>query len=202
MSAIAIIPARGGSQRIPGKNKRIFFGKPIVAYSIECAMESRLFSEIIVSTDDPEIMQIARDYGATPVVRLTLADAKTGTQEVMGHVLRTHSHPIERQACCIYATCPMMTPGDLIRGWTRLNVPRTVYAMSVGTDPLADAGMFYWGWTNAFVENVPLISINTGIVPIPGERVCDINTPEDWARAEQMYQRWKEQLCPEVISQE
>ena len=188
MTAIAIIPARAGSVRIQGKNKRPFHGKPIIQYSIEAARASKLFAHVFVSTDDPEIIEIAKASGAIPLVRLSLVDSKSGTQEVMGHVLRTQTDAWKPQfACCIYPTAPMMTAGDLIRGWNRMCVPRTVYTMSVGTDPLHDPGQWYFGLADAFRDGLPLIDINTGMVPIPAARCCDINTEADWTRAEQMY---------------
>lgn len=191
--AIAIIPARGGSKRIPRKNIRMFFGKPIIAYSIQAALDSKLFDEVIVSTDDDEIMGVAERYGARPIRRLTLADEHTGTQEVMSHVLRCQMGQHYKRACCIYPTCPMMTADDILRGWHRLNIPRTVYAMSVGTEPLHDPGMWYWGWTSSFKNREPLLELGTGIVPIDTNRVCDINTEEDWIKAEGMYAAWKPQ---------
>lgn len=194
MTCIAIIPARGGSVRIPGKNKRLFHGKPIITYSIEAARASKLFAHVFVSTDDPEISQIAEAAGAIPLVRLELVDSASGTQEVMGHVLRTQCDPWKPKfAACIYPTAPMMTPEDLKRGWGRMLVPRTVYAMSVGTEPLHDPGNWYFGLASAFKDGLPLLDINTGIVPIPAERCCDINTEEDWLRAERMYAALQDQ---------
>ena len=198
MTAVAIIPARGGSVRIPYKNIRQFHGKPILAYSIIAAKESGLFSEIFVSSDDQDILDIAGAYGAMPLHRLTLADELTGTQEVMGHVLRKQVDQAHEFACCIYPTAPMMTAADLATGWWRLMVPRTVYAMSVGTEPLHDPGQWYWGIAKAFRDGWPLLDINTGIVPIPKERCCDINLPEDWSRAEAMYQAWQESITKEA----
>jgi N-acylneuraminate cytidylyltransferase len=199
MTAIAIIPARAGSVRIPGKNKRLFHGKPIITYSIEAARASKLFAHVFVSTDDPDISLIAEAAGAIPLVRLSLVDAESGTQEVMGHVLRTQTDAWKPEyACCIYPTAPMMTAGDLIRGWNRMVVPRTVYTMSVGTDPLHDPGQWYFGLAKAFRDGLPLLDINTGMVPIPPERCCDINTEDDWYRAERMYQAWQESITKEA----
>lgn len=198
MSAVAIIPARGGSRRIPRKNIRQFHGKPIISYSIIAAKESGLFSEVFVSSDDQDILDIAGAYGAMPLHRLTLADEHTGTQEVMGHVLRMQVDQAHEYAACIYPTAPMLTPQDLYRGFWRVRVPRTVYAMSVGTEPLHDPGMFYWGLAKAFRDGLPLIDMNTGMVPIPPERCCDINTEADWQRAERMYQAWQESLTKEA----
>lgn len=89
MSNVCIIPARGGSKRIPRKNIKNFFGKPMLAYPIQTALESELFSKIIVSTDDPEIAEIAQKYGAeVPFIRPTdLADDFAGTAPVIKHAL-------------------------------------------------------------------------------------------------------------------
>ena len=86
---VAVIPARGGSKRIPRKNIRPFAGKPIIAYSIAAAQQCRLFDRIVVSTDDAEIAAVARSYGAeTPFVRpAELSDEHTGTVAVTGHAL-------------------------------------------------------------------------------------------------------------------
>lgn len=87
--AVAVIPARGGSKRIPRKNIKPFHGKPLIAYSIEAALKSGLFEQVIVSTDDEEIAQIAQEYGAkVPFLRpKELADDYCGTQEVVSHAL-------------------------------------------------------------------------------------------------------------------
>lgn len=133
---VAVIPARGGSQRIPRKNIRLLDGKPLIAYSIETAIASGLFDRIIVSTDDEEIAEVVRGYGAeTPFMRpANLADHMTGTTPVMQHAL---SYLIEEgrtpdQACLIYATCPMLTPDDLQQGFAQLN-QRTAFCFSATT---------------------------------------------------------------------
>jgi pseudaminic acid cytidylyltransferase len=122
---VAIIPARGGSQRIPRKNIRLLNGKPLIAYSIETALASRLFDKVIVSTDDAEIAQIARDFGAkTPFLRpANLADHMTGTTPVMQHALRflIDEGKIPDEACLIYASCPLLTTEDLQQGLAQLN---------------------------------------------------------------------------------
>ena len=180
----AIIPARGGSVRILRKNIKTFRGKPIIGYSIQAARESMLFDRIIVSTDDSEIDLIAREHGAKVVIRSAKDDGSKGTQEVARDVLvRQLDISI---ACVIYPTCPLLEAADLVDGFEALG-ERNHYAMSVGTEPLADAGCFYWGQAGAFRRRVPLIGPHTAMVPLPPERVCDINTPEDWARAERMY---------------
>ena len=183
---VAIIPARAGSQRIPGKNIRPFHGKPIIAYSIRAALDTRLFDHVIVSTDSEEIAEIAQACEADVLIRpAALADGKTGTQEVMRH----HLQAIDaEQACCIYATAPMLTAADLLRGWQQIHRPGVVYSFAVGTEPqLHDAGQFYWGSGWAFREGAPLWHSHSAMVPIDPRRVCDINTEDDWIRAEVMY---------------
>ncbi|MGB0861941.1 MAG: pseudaminic acid cytidylyltransferase [Saprospiraceae bacterium] len=112
MKKIAIIPARGGSKRIPRKNIKSFLGKPIIAYSIEAALSSNLFDEVMVSTEDEEIAVVARKYGAkVPFVRSEKnSDDFTGTGDVCFEVLNAYkTKGISFDlACCIYATAPLI----------------------------------------------------------------------------------------------
>lgn len=123
---IAIIPARGGSKRIPRKNIKDFLGKPIISYSIEVAINSGLFDEVMVSTDDKEIASIAKEYGAkVPFMRskenaddyATLADV---IEEVKLHYDQKQDH--FDNICCILATAPLMTANLLIEGYRELNI--------------------------------------------------------------------------------
>jgi pseudaminic acid cytidylyltransferase len=192
MKSLAIIPARGGSKRIPRKNIKLFDGRPIIAYSIYTARRSKLFDRILVSTDDEEIAQVATDCGAGVIMRpAELADDITGTQDVMKHAAEV----VDRHhfMCCIYPTSPLMHEHDLIRGYRMVQDYNVDFAFSVGTEPLRDAGMFYWGTWRSFLEGRTLYSDRTRIVPINEKFVCDINTPEDWARAERMYATLKEE---------
>lgn len=114
MRRIAIIPARGGSKRIPRKNVRPFMGRPIIAYSIEAAMESGVFDEVMVSTDDAEIAEVAAGYGASvPFMRSAdTANDYATTADVIREVLRCYAG-IGREFdafACIYATAPFVTP--------------------------------------------------------------------------------------------
>lgn len=191
---VAIIPARGGSQRIPGKNIKPFHGKPIVAYSIETAVESKLFDRVFVSTESKEIMEVATEAGAEILTRPEhLAENQIGTQQVIGSALFDLSFAGVKPdaACCIYATAPMLETGDLATAMALLAQSGAKFAFAVGTEPLRDAGMFYWGRTEAFLCNEPLVASHSLMVPIPEDRVCDINTPEDWLRAETMYETLK-----------
>jgi N-acylneuraminate cytidylyltransferase len=184
LSRIAIVPARGGSVRVPRKNIRLFHGRPIIGYSIEAARKSHLFDSVIVSTDDDEIEQVASAAGAN-VVRRPIDDGSTGTQEIAARVLDSMLSATE--ACVIYATSPLLVPDDLVRGYAVLQRFGALFAMSVQVDPLADAGCFYWGKAEAFRVRAPLIDSHTVMVPMPAHRVCDINTEADWSRAESMY---------------
>jgi len=184
---VAIIPARGGSQRIPRKNVKPFFGKAILAYSIEAARACGLFQRIYVSTDDVMIGIAAHHYGAIPVHRgAHLARNDVGTQEVARDlVLRL---PEARYACCIYATAPLMDTQDLKRAFDTLVDQNWDFVYSVGPDGV-DAGQFYWGSRDAFINREPLPGVRARPFNIAPERVCDINIPEDWARAEALYSK-------------
>lgn len=116
-NAVAIITARGGSKRIPGKNIREFMGKPMLVYGIEAALQSGIFREVMVSTDDEEIARIARDAGAAvPFMRSeeTSGDFAT-TDDVLMEVLRTYGERGEvfDYMACIYPTAPFVTAGKL-----------------------------------------------------------------------------------------
>lgn len=117
---IAIIPARGGSKRIPRKNIRAFYGRPIISYSIKAALDSGLFDEVMVSTDDAEIASVAQEHGArVPFFRSAeTSDDYATTNDVILEVLREYrSRGSEYDtACCIYATAPFTTPDMLRRG--------------------------------------------------------------------------------------
>jgi len=117
MSAIAIITARGGSKRIPKKNIRDFCGKPIIAYSIQAALESGIFDEVMVSTDSEEIAEIARMYGAAvPFLRSEkTSDDYATTKDVLLEVLEQYEKTGNRfdEMCCIYPTAPFVTAEKL-----------------------------------------------------------------------------------------
>lgn len=124
MRTIAIITARGGSKRIPGKNIRSFCGKPILAYSIEAAAATGLFDEIMVSTDDEEIAAAAREYGAkVPFYRSSISSGDYATtNDVLLEVLEEYEKRGERfeMACCLYPTAPFVTAERLKEAHTRL----------------------------------------------------------------------------------
>ncbi len=118
---LAIIPARGGSKRIPNKNIKDFSGKPIIAYSIELALNSGLFDEIMISTDSKQIAQIAKNYGAkVPFLRSKQnSDDFAGTVDVLVEVLENYKNKtgqIFKVGCCIYPTSPLLTIKNLKKG--------------------------------------------------------------------------------------
>lgn len=139
MVNVAIIPARGGSKRIPRKNIKLFHGKPIIAYSIEAAIQSGLFDRVIVSTDDAEIAAVSEQYGAkVPFFRpKPLSDDFTGTHAVVDHALSW----IEQQggkvnyACCIYATSPFLQIKHLEMGHVLLQEPNKTFVFSATAYP-------------------------------------------------------------------
>ncbi len=133
MSAVAIIPARGGSQRIPRKNLKLFNGEPMIVGSIRTALASGLFECVVVSTDDEEIAALARAHGAqVPFMRPDrLADAYTGTAAVIQHALSELDRCYE-YACCIYATAPLLQARFLRQGFHALQgAPDKSFAFSV-----------------------------------------------------------------------
>ncbi|MDZ7641811.1 MAG: pseudaminic acid cytidylyltransferase [Desulfurivibrio sp.] len=121
---VAVIPARGGSKRIPGKNIKPFAGKPIIAWSIEAALASGLFDAVIVSTDSDDIAAVAREHGAeTPFVRpAELADDYATTAVVVYHALEwlRDNRQLPDNVCCFYATAPFVTPAMLQESFSLL----------------------------------------------------------------------------------
>jgi len=124
MKTICIIPARGGSKRIPRKNIKRFLGKPIIAYSIESALSSRIFDEVMVSTDDEEIANLASGLGAmVPFLRSKEnSDDKASTFDVIKEVIDNYEKQGKRFdfACCLYPTAPFITANHLIEAKQKL----------------------------------------------------------------------------------
>lgn len=191
-NAICVIPARGGSTRIPMKNIKEFHGQPIIAYSIQLAQHCDFFDRIIVSTDSDEIAAVAEQYGAEVYRRPPeFATNEVGTQEVVGqclHAIGANEHDL---AICIYATAPLLRPKEILTGlYVYANDDDAVYLFSAGMDDqgeLHDAGGFYIGAALDFMYGTPLGTEHDRLLLLPSNRFCDINTPEDWARAEEMY---------------
>lgn len=195
--ALAFIPARGGSRRIPRKNIRKFHGKPIIAYSIEAARQSEFFDSVFVTTDDEEIADVAIQYGANIIHRpADMAEDDVGTREVMKHTVfaindgmldgMTFRWPYQ-YVCCIYATAPMMSVDDLRVGFEAIQQPGIAHAISIGYPPLQDAAQFYWSTRSALEQDIEYFNRNTALVYIEPHRICDINTEDEWSKAEAMY---------------
>lgn len=145
MSNLAIITARGGSKRIPRKNIRPFLGKPILAYSIDAALQSGLFDEVMVSTDDNEIADIARQHGASvPFLRKPeTSDDYATTADVLIEVLRQYAKQgkVFDYACGLYPTAPFVTAGLLQNAFATLIENRfdTVYPVQPFNFPIQRA---------------------------------------------------------------
>lgn len=219
---VAVIPARGGSKRIPRKNIKVFGDKPMIAYAITAAKKSGLFDRILVSTDDSEIANIANEWGAeTPFVRpVELANDYAATVPVVAHAIQ-ECEALGWQidyACCIYPAVPFLEIEDLQGSYKQIELSDADYCFPVTEFPSSiqralkrntvgtlqpfypefelvrtqdlerafyDAGQFYWGRKDAWFSNPRVHSSGLGFV-IPNWRVVDIDTPEDWDRAERL----------------
>ncbi|MBT7901785.1 MAG: pseudaminic acid cytidylyltransferase [Candidatus Marinimicrobia bacterium] len=221
---VAVIPARGGSKRIPRKNIKEFCGKSMIAWPIDFTKQSNLFDHILVSTDDEEIAEISKSCGAdVPFMRpAELSDDYVGTAEVIAHAVSwMHEQGWQVDAvCCIYATSVFLNKDDLVKGFEALNTGKWKYAFSV-TDfeysifrsfkeipsggvemffseyfkkrsqdlPIAlhDAAQFYWGKPDAWLSSLKMFERHSYPVIIPRWRVQDIDTEDDWKRAELLF---------------
>lgn len=161
MSRIAIIPARGGSKRIPRKNIKEFCGKPILAYSIEAALNSKLFDEVMVSTDDNEIKEIAKQYGASvPFLRSAeTANDFAILKDVLNEVLAKYKE-LEKsfdEVCCILPTAPLVEADDIIKSYEILEkekcvsvVPVVKYSYTIFRSLKIENGRLAMNWTENF----------------------------------------------------
>lgn len=218
---LAVIPARGGSKRIPRKNIKYFCGKPIIAWSIERAKECGIFNQIIISTDDEEIAEIAKKFGASvPFIRSKeLSDDFSTTDDVMVHATKWLQENNEHLnlVCCIYATAPFIQKNDLLDAYKIFRKNNYSYVFSATTFPFPikraikklknggidmfypnhyktrsqdleeayhDAGQFYMGKPQAWINKERQFGLNSEIITIPQWRVQDIDSEEDWKRAE------------------
>lgn len=227
---LAVIPARGGSKRIPRKNIKEFCGKPMIAWSVAAAQESSCFDRIIVSTDDAEIAEVAKAAGAeVPFMRPAgLSDDHTGTIPVIAHAIewmREHSDFTAAQVCALYATAPFVQAEELCRGYEALCSSEADYAFAVTSyafpiqraikltsegrvemfdssqfsvrsqdleEAYHDAGQFYWGKASAWLAAGPIFTHASVPVILPRHRVQDIDTMEDWVRAEWLFKAMRE----------
>ncbi|WP_425880025.1 pseudaminic acid cytidylyltransferase [Acinetobacter sp. TWP2-2-3] len=223
---LAVIPARGGSKRIPRKNIKMFHGQPMIAWSVQAAIDSGCFDEVWVSTDDEEIAAVAQAYGAkVPFLRPAhLSDDFATTADVMSHAVEEFdklNHTLPDYICCLYATAPFVTKADLVQGLEKIkNNSDLNYVFSATTYPFPiqraiklnaddtvemfspqyfnvrsqdleeawhDAGQFYWGTAGAWFNKEMIFASQSSVVELPRFRVQDIDTQEDWDRAEWLF---------------
>lgn len=226
---LCVIPARGGSKRIPRKNIKAFCGKPMIGYSIEAALQSNCFDQVVVSTDDKEVAEMAKSFGASvPFMRPEeLANDYAGTIPVIKHAIEWFEEQGEppSEVCCLYATAPFVQAGVIQRAHEQLQKTQAEYCFTVTSfafpiqraiklteesrvemfypehfstrsqdleEAYHDAGQFYWGKATAFKQQKPLFSGDASPYILPRHLVQDIDTVEDWKRAELMYQVLKQ----------
>ena len=219
----AIIPARGGSKRIPRKNIRDFCGHPILKYSIDAAQRSGLFDKIIVSTDDAEIAEIAKSYNVeVPFLRPeNLSDDFASTSVVVSHALEWLEDMGEKYefVCTIYATAPFLTAAYILKGYSVLKSSAATNAFSATASPYPiqrmfkineqercqmffpenfgsrsqdlkeayhDAGQFYWSRVRDYAKETMFGRSSIPVI-LPSYLVQDIDSEDDWIRAELMY---------------
>lgn len=222
--SVAILPARGGSKRIPRKNVRSMAGLPMMAWPLRVIRESGLFDEIVVSTDDPEARDIALQFGATRAVErpAELADDFTPLRPVINDALLQVEKQIGQTidlACSVLPTAILMRQADLSTGYQALAKEGFEFAFGAATfaapvqralrrnatggvemlypenrftrsqdleETFHDAGQFYWGLREAFLENRPMYGERSKPIIVPRHHVCDIDTPEDLDVAERL----------------
>lgn len=218
---VCVIPARGGSKRIPRKNIRAFCGLPMITWSIQSAKKSGCFDRIVVSTDDDEIAETAVHHGAEVPFRRSksLANDHTPTVPVIADAINQLSIASQTPVCCLYATAPFVRPEDLQAGLKRLEETGAPFVVSVTTyafpiqralrrnsfgevemlDPAHtdtrsqdleeawhDAGQFYWGIAASWTGNPRIFVEGAQGLALSRHRVQDVDTEEDWLRAERM----------------
>ena len=220
---MCVIPARGGSKRIPRKNIKEFLGKPIIAYSIEAALESNCFEEVLVSTDDEEIAELSIKYGAhVPFIRpQKLSDDLSNTLSVVKHAIEQRDRNDNiKNVCCLYATAPFIDAKTITQSYEKFINSNASFCLGITNfsfpiqravkisnnnriemvnkdntnknsqdfeETYHDAGQFCWGKAAAFRKEQSIYSGSTLPYVLKNNLVQDIDTIEDWLRAEAMY---------------
>ena len=212
---IALIIARIGSKRIKEKNIKYFSGKPVIAYSIINAFNSKLFNRVIVSTESKKIANISKFYGAEiPFKRpKKLANNKTSTIKVIQHAIKKLSLKNKRiNLCCIYPVTPLLTEKLLIKSYKKFKkrnadflIPvlkkektnkRFFYINNQGflretktkkKKLYQDAGQFYWGTNKSFMQFNSSFEGNSIPLNISKKNGIDVNTYEDWKQLTKLY---------------
>lgn len=219
---VVLIPARGGSTRVPRKNVRDFLGRPAISRVIDTVRASGVADEVVVSTDDAEIAETARAAGASvPFVRpAELADAYTGARPVIQHAIGELGLRSDARLGVCYATAVLVKPQDVVAA-ERLLEPSVVdFVMTVAAYPAPieralrvradglvevddasylsvrsqdlvpayhDLGQMYWGTVAAWRTSTPVATARTRAFVMEAWRAVDIDTPEDWVRAERLF---------------
>lgn len=219
---VALIPARGGSQRIPRKNIREFLGEPVLSRLVRTLGASEVFDSIVVSTDDSEIADVARASGASvPFTRpRELADNHTGARPVIQHAVRELKLEPECTLGVFYPTAVMLQPRDVRESLALFDRADVEFVLSIAEYPapiaralaLDDAGLvtpvsreaqnrrtqdlarsyhdlgqFYWGAAGSWARDGAVVDARTRGYMIEKWRAVDIDTPEDWHRAEMLF---------------
>jgi pseudaminic acid cytidylyltransferase len=222
MSSVAIIPARGGSKRIPRKNVRMLAGKPAIAHTIELALNSGIFERVVVTTEDQEVAAIAVEYGAeVPFTRSAELsnDFATTIEVIADAVQRLELESIDLY-CCIYPVTPLLTIKRLLEARQLLEkgewdyvFPASEYTtpierafrkdsegkvnfllpefVSIRTQDIKktyyDAGQFYFGTTQAWLNKSPILSGNSTFIELHKNEVIDIDELADWELVEVLF---------------
>ena len=221
---LCVIPARGGSKRIPRKNIKEFNGKPIIAYSIEAALKCSCFDQVIVSSDDAVFAEVAKSFGASvPFMRPDeLANDYASTIPVVKHAIEWFDDQVQApsEVCCLYATAPFVRASTIRKAYEQMQSTQADYCFTATSfafpiqraikvtaenrvemfypeyletrsqdleESYHDAGQFYWGKAEAFKQQRSIFSKSATPYILPRYLVQDIDTLEDWEKAELMY---------------
>jgi len=221
---LCVIPARGGSKRIPRKNIKSFCGQAMIGYSIKAAIDSQCFDQVIVSTDDAEIAEVAKSFGASvPFMRPDeLANDYANTIPVVKHAIEWFDDQVQApsEVCCLYATAPFVRASTIRKAYEQMQSTQADYCFTATSfafpiqraikvtaenqvemfypeyletrsqdleDSYHDAGQFYWGKAEAFKQQKSIFSKSATPYILPRYLVQDIDTLEDWEKAELMY---------------
>jgi len=221
---LCVIPARGGSKRIPRKNIKSFCGQAMIGYSIKAAIDSQCFDQVIVSTDDAEIAEVAKSFGASvPFMRPDeLANDYANTIPVVKHAIEWFDDQVQApsEVCCLYATVPFVRASTIRKAYEQMQSTQADYCFTATSfafpiqraikvtaenrvemfypeyletrsqdleESYHDAGQFYWGKAEAFKQQRSIFSKSATPYILPRYLVQDIDTLEDWEKAELMY---------------
>lgn len=225
MTVVGIVPARGGSKRIPRKNVKDFHGRPLIAYALDTMLAAGVFDRVVVSTDDEQIAEVAVACGAeVPFVRpAELSDDTTGTGAVIRHAIaRLETDAPLDAVCLVYPAAVFITSDDLVAALESLRAdadldyvfsattfaapieralavgpegritllrPEHLVTRSQDLEPrYHDVGQFYWGRRDSWMDARPVLTARSQLYEIERWRVQDIDTPDDWTRAEVLHE--------------